>query len=158
MIKNKSNSKNQWVALLIGLVAGILMSPASAGAEPFYPWQAQLDAIPKPIGGLKGDPVRGRLVAKESDNNCLACHLLPIEEEEFHGTIGPPLLGIGSRLSAGQIRLRIADETVINPATVMPAFYRDPKTLYGVLDEYYGKTMLTAQEVEDLVAYLVSLK
>ena len=69
-----------------------------------------------------------------------------------------PLAGVGARLTAGQLRLRIADETRLNPATVMPAFYRDPKTLYSVLDEYYGKTMLSAQEVEDIVAYLLTLK
>lgn len=146
----------------IGLVLIPLTAPCQQKAptqEPYYNWQAVNFAIEQPLGGLKGDPGRGRKVAISQDKgNCLACHHLPVEEESFHGTIGPPLDGIASRLTAGQIRLRIVDEQKINPATVMPGFYKNPMELNKVANEYYGKTMLSAQEVEDLVAYMTTLK
>ena len=148
-----------WRLLCSVLLLVVSLNLAQAAGSQFEPWQAELDAIPTPLAGLKGNPARGRTLAKEIDKgNCLACHQLPIAEEAFQGTLGPPLAGVGARLSAGQMRLRIADETKVNPETVMPSFYRNPKTLYSVLDEYYGKTMLTAQEVEDIVAYLQTLK
>lgn len=149
---------HDWRAPVTGLL--LLISVAAQAADTqFIPWQAKLDAIPQPLAGLTGNPARGRAAAKDPDKgNCLACHELPITEEGFQGTLGPPLAGVGARLSAGQLRLRIADETKVNPVTVMPSFYRDPKTMYSVLNEYYGKTMLTAQEVEDIVAYLLTLK
>ena len=83
---------------------------------------------------------------------------MPIPEEPFHGTIGPPLQGVGARYSAAQIRLRIVDEQQVNPFTIMPGFYRDPLEANRVADVYWGKTFLSAQQVEDLVAYLVTLK
>ncbi len=83
---------------------------------------------------------------------------MPIDEEPFHGTVGPPLLGVGARYTAAQIRLRIVDEQQINPMTIMPGFYRDPKLANRVAEEFWGKTFLTAQQVEDVVAYLVTLK
>jgi len=122
-------------------------------------WQAREYAIESPLCGLVGDPGRGRaLAADRHAGNCLACHQMPIPEEAFHGTLGPPLDGVGARYSAAQIRLRIVDEQQINPMTVMPGFYRDPKLANRVADPYWGKTFLTAQQVEDLVAYLMSLK
>ena len=85
-------------------------------------------------------------------DDCLACHQMPIPEAPFHGDVGPPLHGIGGRYSAAQIRLRIVDERQVNPATIMPGFYRDPALANRVADAYWGKTFLSAQQVEDLVA------
>lgn len=116
-------------------------------------------AIKAPIGGRKGDATRGRkLVADRNKGNCLACHSMPIPEESFHGSIGPSLAGLASRMTEAQIRLRVVDEQQINPASIMPGYYRDPKLIHRVLWEYEGLTILTAQEVEDMVAYLVTLK
>lgn len=155
----RQNILSRWQVLGFGLLLLAATNLVQAAGSQFVAWEAKLDAIPTPLAGLKGNPARGRTLAKDGDKgNCLTCHQLPIAEEAFQGTIGPPLAGVGARLTAGQLRLRIADETRLNPATVMPAFYRDPKTLYSVLDEYYGKTMLSAQEVEDIVAYLLTLK
>lgn len=122
-------------------------------------WKAEDFAIQKPLCGLQGDPVRGRALAADSHGgNCLACHRLPIPEETFHGTIGPPLDGVGARYTEAQLRMRVVDEQRINPFTIMPGFYRDPRRANRVAADYWGKTFLTAQQVEDVVAYLVTLK
>ena len=122
-------------------------------------WEMRDLAIAEPLCGLVGDAERGRVLAADSHGgNCLACHQMPIPEESFHGNIGPPLHGIGARYSAAQIRLRIVDEQQINPMTIMPGFYRDPAKANRVADAYWGKTFLSAQQVEDLVAYLATLK
>ena len=140
------------------LLAGSATTPAVA-AEAFVPWQAKDYAIEMPLGGLAGDPRRGREIVRSKDRgNCLACHSLPIPEESFHGTVGPPLAAVASRLTEGPIRLRVADEQQIVPGTVMPPFYRNPAQLNRVAEEYFGKTVLTAQEVEDVVAYLMTLR
>ncbi len=101
----------------------------------------------------------GRAIAADSHRgNCLACHALPIPEESFHGNVGPKLDGVGARLSVAEIRLRIVDEQRLNPDTIMPPFYRDPATLNQVAFEFYDRTFLSAQQVEDVVAYLASLQ
>ena len=139
---------------------GVTSAMADApGDDVFCAWQMEGFAIEEPLCGLTGDPVRGRALAADTHGgNCLACHRLPIPEESFHGTIGPPLDGIGARYSAAQIRLRVVDEQQINPFSIMPGFYRDPTLNNRVADAYWGKTMLDAQQIEDLVAYLVTLK
>jgi sulfur-oxidizing protein SoxX len=150
----------------IGLLSGIALGAASAGLpaadhapEVYCQWQAQDFAIEQPLCGLVGDPARGRALAADGHGgNCLACHQMPIPEEPFHGTLGPPLHGVGGRYSAAQIRLRIVDEQQVNPMTVMPGFYRDPRLANRIASDYWGKTMLTAQQVEDLVAYLATLQ
>ena len=142
--------------LILGLWGVCLFVSAD---ETYYKWEAKDFAIEKPLGGLKGDANRGRkLVADRDKGNCLACHAMPIPEEAFHGTFGPPLNGIANRLTAAQLRLRIVDQQAINPLTVMPSFYKDPLEVNRIADAYVGKTMLTAQEVEDVIAYLVTLK
>ena len=127
--------------------------------QEYCEWESAQFAIEKPLCGLQGDAQRGRAIAIDSHGgNCLACHKMPIDEEPFHGTIGPPLHAVGARYTEGQIRMRIVDEQQVNPFTIMPGFYRDPRKANRVSAEFWGKTFLTAQQVEDLVAYLVSLK
>ena len=125
----------------------------------YYQWQVKDYAINEPLGGLTGDPERGRaIVGDQHRGNCLACHVLPIPGEEFFGNLGPPLIGIGSRQSASMIRLHVVDQSYFNPETVMPGYYRPPQQLNRVAKELQGRTWLTAQEIEDVVAYLSSLK
>jgi sulfur-oxidizing protein SoxX len=125
----------------------------------YFDWKAENYAIQEPLGGLKGDPQRGRdIAADQSRGNCVACHQLPIPEAPFHGNLGPPLAGIASRQSVGMIRLHIVDQTRFNPETVMPGYYRPPSQLNRLARELQGQTFLTAQQIEDLVAYLVTLK
>ena len=137
----------------------LLLSASCALAEPYVQWRQVGYAIPEPLAGLKGDATRGRrLVIDRSKGNCLACHRLPIPEEEFHGTVGPSLYGVASRLTEGQIRLRVVDEKRLNPATIMPGYHRHPKHFHRVAEAWRGKTILSPQEVEDVVAYLMTLK
>ncbi len=113
--------------------------------------------IPQALTDQPGDPINGRAVAiHRQKGNCLACHVMPIPEESFHGEIGPDLNGVGSRYDAGELRLRVVDPKVINPDTIMPAFYK-VNGFHRVLADFEGKPMLTAQEVEDVVAYLQTL-
>ena len=90
--------------------------------------------------------------------NCLACHQLPIPGIEAYGTIGPPLAGIAARLSVPQIRLRVVDTRNINPLSIMPGFYRDPRLINRPGKAYRGRTFLTALQVEDVIAYMATLK
>ncbi len=127
--------------------------------EDYCRWEREGLAIPQPLCGLQGDPERGRALALDPHGgNCIACHQVPAPEVPFQGTIGPPLSGVGSRYDVGELRLRVVDEQQVNPATIMPGFYRDPRLANRVADDYWGKTFLTAQQVEDIVAWLVTLK
>jgi sulfur-oxidizing protein SoxX len=103
-----------------------------------------------------GDPERGRevFVAREG-GHCVLCHAVP--GAGIAGDVGPPLAGVAARLTAGQIRLRIADITRVNPQAAMPTFHRT-HDLVRVAPQYQGKPVLTAQQVEDLVAYLGTLR
>jgi len=137
----------------------VVVFTTTAQADPYYPWQMENFAIEAPLGGLKGNAQRGRQIVIDSHKgSCLACHEMPIREESFHGNIGPSLLGVATRLTESQIRLRVVDEKQINPDTIMPGYYRHPKHFTLVAEDYEGKTFLTAQEVEDVVAYLLTLK
>lgn len=141
------------------LLVALLAAPPAASEPDYIAWTARGDAIVQPLGGLRGDAQRGRALAIRQDKgNCLTCHQLPIPEQSFHGTVGPPLAGVGARLNEAQLRLRVADEQRLNPRSIMPAFHRDPAGLNQVAWEYAGKPMLTAQEVEDVVAYLRTLR
>ena len=116
------------------------------------------DAIPEPLAARPGDASRGRaIVANRSVGLCLLCHSGPIPEERFQGTLSPSLAGAGTRWSVGQLRLRIADGARLNPDTIMPPYYRTAG-LQRVAGAFEGKTILTAEQVEDVVAYLATLK
>jgi sulfur-oxidizing protein SoxX len=105
-----------------------------------------------------GDPARGRaLVLARESANCVLCHAVPDPAVKFAGDVGPSLAGAGSRFSEAQLRLRVADNLRVNPASVMPSYYK-VDGLDRVAGRYAGKPVLTAQEVEDVVAWLVTLK
>jgi len=105
-----------------------------------------------------GDPARGRaLIAARESANCVLCHAVPDPAVRFAGNEGPSLAGVGTRLSEAQLRLRVADNVRVNPATVMPSYYRIDG-MDRVASNYAGKPVLTAQQVEDVVAWLVTLK
>jgi L-cysteine S-thiosulfotransferase len=116
------------------------------------------DAIPASLTGAEGDAARGRaIVANHNTGLCLLCHSGPFPEDKFQGTMAPDLAGAGARWSEGQLRLRIVDASRLNAATIMPPFYRVDH-LTRVPSAYRGKPVLTAVEVEDVVAYLMTLK
>jgi L-cysteine S-thiosulfotransferase len=115
------------------------------------------DEIPRSLTGAKGDPVRGRaIVANRQVGLCLLCHSGPFPEERFQGNLAPDLRS-SARLSEGQIRQRIVDPSRANPQTIMPAYYRT-EGLTRVAPSLRGKTILTAEQIEDVVAYLLTLK
>lgn len=118
---------------------------------------AKEDEIPTPLTGAKGDPVRGRaLVANRQVGLCLLCHSGPFPEERFQGDIAPDLKS-AARLSEGEIRARIVDPRRANPDSIMPAYFRS-EGLARVAPAFSGKTLLTAEQIEDIVAYLLTLK
>ena len=114
-------------------------------------------AIPNSLTGTAGDPERGERIVRDANNaTCLICHALPIEGEPDPGNIGPPLDGVGSRYTAAELRLRLVAPQLLNPETVMPSYYRR-EGLHRVAAEYEGKTVYSASEIEDVIAYLVTL-
>jgi sulfur-oxidizing protein SoxX len=116
------------------------------------------DAIPAPLSGAQGDAGRGRaLLLAHEDANCVLCHTLSDPGLRFSGNIGPSLDGVGKRLSPGQLRLRVADYTRVNSASVMPSYYR-VDGLDRVASMYRGQPILDAGQIEDIVAYLTTLK
>ncbi len=116
------------------------------------------DAIPDSLTGRKGDPVRGRaIVANRQVGLCLLCHSGPFPEERFQGNLAPDLRGAGARWTEGQLRLRIVDSSRINPTTIMPAYHRT-EGLTRVAPAHRGRPILTAEQIEDVVAFLTTLK
>lgn len=119
--------------------------------------QAQ-DSLPSPLVATPGDAVRGRaIVANRQLGLCLLCHTGPISEERFQGNLAPDLAGAGDRWTAAQLRLRMVDSRRINPATIMPAYFSS-EGLQRVPATLKGKTILSAQQIEDVVAYLQTLR
>lgn len=113
--------------------------------------------IPTSLTGKAGDATSGKkVVINRKKGNCLACHQMPIPEQQFHGETAPALDDVGARMSAAELRMRLVDPKVINPDTMMPSFYKTGQ--HRVMKKFQGKTILSAQEVEDVIAYLQTLK
>ena len=113
--------------------------------------------IPASLTGSKGDPARGRaLVANRQVGLCLLCHSGPFPEERFQGNLAPDLRSV-ARLSEGEIRQRIVNPRRANPDSLMPAYY-DTAGLTRVAPSLQGKTILSAEQIEDVVAYLMTLR
>ncbi len=145
------------LAVLVPILG--LADDTAALPENYCSWEVVDYAIEKPLCGLGGDAQRGKKIVSDGHlGNCLACPQLPIDGIEAYGTIGPSLDGIASRFTEPQIRVRIVDTRNINPMSIMPGFYRDPRLINRPGKPYRGKTFLTAQQVEDVIAYLVTLK
>ena len=142
-----------------GLVLSVAISANAIAAEKMMMKYVIKDgAIAKSLTGKPGNAANGRKLAiNRKLGNCLACHVMPIPEQTFHGVVGPDLNGVASRRSAGEVRLLIVNPKLANPDTIMPAFYRKDK-LHRVMKKFQGKTMLSAEQVEDLVAYTMTLK
>jgi sulfur-oxidizing protein SoxX len=136
----------------VRLAAVLVALAALAGAA-----HAQ-EALPQSLTGARGDPARGRaIVASRQVGLCLLCHSGPFPEERFQGELAPDLRGAGARWSEGQLRLRIVDSGRINPASIMPAYHRTDG-LTRVAPAFQGKPILSAEQIEDVVAYLMTLK
>ena len=136
----------------------VLGGTLPAAADGLVPYEVVDDAIGRSLTGAPGDPARGRaIVADRRVGLCLLCHAGPFPEERFQGDLAPDLGGVGDRLSEGQLRLRIVDSRRLDPATIMPAYYR-VDGLQRVGAAWQGRPILSAAEVEDVVAFLVTLR
>jgi sulfur-oxidizing protein SoxX len=142
--------KRPAVATLLALSAAATgAAPAGSGAG---------DAMPTPLAATAADAARGRaLLADRQASLCLLCHSGPVAEVRQQGNLAPDLRGVGARLSAAQIRLRLVDPARLNPDTIMPAYLRT-EGLTRVAPAWRGKPLLTAEQIEDVVAYLATLK
>jgi sulfur-oxidizing protein SoxX len=142
-------------ALLACVVAAWLLVdlPVAAGPPVF-----EGDAVPEPLTPVPGDPLRGKeVLVQREKGHCILCHVLPEREVRFAGNVGPPLAGVARRLTPAQIRGRIVDPARHDPETVMPAYFRTDD-LRRVASAFRGRTVLSAQDVEDAVAYLTTLR
>jgi sulfur-oxidizing protein SoxX len=141
------------------VAAIVICCVGAAGAEDgLPPYTVVGDAIPDSLTGASGDPVRGKaIVTSRQTGLCLLCHSAPLPEEKFQGTIGPNLEGSGSRYSEGELRLRIVDSRRLNPDTIMPSYYR-LDGLERVAPAFRGKTVLSSEQIEDVVAFLKTLR
>ena len=147
----------------IGLLAAtaLLSGMTSAGhADELVSYEiVDESSIPAYLTGAAGDPDKGRAAfVNRKEGNCLGCHAVTeLAAEPFHGEVGPPLDGVADRYEEGEIRLRVVNAKAANPDTIMPGFYVT-EGLHRVAEDFQGKTIISAQQVEDLVAYLMTLK
>jgi sulfur-oxidizing protein SoxX len=137
--------------------AAMLALPCSAGAQGLRSYAVADDAILEPLTNTRGDATRGRALVVERSSTCILCHNGPFPEQKFQGDLAPDLAGTGSRWSEGQLRLRLVDASRLNAATIMPSYYRmDGLTRVG--PAWRDKPILSAEQIEDIVAYLVTLR
>ena len=140
------------------ILAGALLAlPGFAAAQELRSHAVIGDAIPQSLTGTAGDATRGRALVVERSSTCILCHSGPFPEQKFQGDLAPGLAGSGSRWSEGQLRLRLVDASRLNAATIMPSYYRvDGLDRVGTL--WRGKPILSAEQIEDIVAYLLTLR
>ncbi len=138
-------------------MASLLLTASMASAADLVAYRIEGDGIAAPLGGRAGDAARGRsLVEARDPANCVLCHAIPGVATPA-GDVGPSLAGMGSRLTPPQLRLRIVDDRRVHPASVMPSYYR-VEGLHAVAPNVRGKPILAANEVEDIVAFIETLK
>jgi sulfur-oxidizing protein SoxX len=147
---------NQIAAAWLVAALFALNTPASAQTT-LRPYAIVGDAIPEPLTSARGDVARGRTLVVERSSTCILCHSGPFPEQKFQGDLAPNLAGSGSRWSEGQLRLRLVDASSLNAATIMPSYYR-LDGLQRIGPSWRGKPVLSAEQIEDIVAYLASLR
>jgi sulfur-oxidizing protein SoxX len=168
-VKRKARSPgtrpSRWklLARLVVQVAGAWLAaaafalPCVAGEQGLLAFVVVGDTIPESLTGMPGDAARGRALVVDRTSTCILCHSGPFPEQKFQGDLAPSLAGAGSRWSEGQLRLRLVDASRLNPATIMPSYYR-VEGLVRVGPAWRGKPILSAEQIEDIVAYLATLR
>jgi sulfur-oxidizing protein SoxX len=135
----------------------MLLLPCAAGGQELRPYTITGDSIAQSLTGSPGDATRGRALVLERTSTCILCHSGPFPEEKFQGDLAPSLAGAGSRSTEGQLRLRLVNASSLNPATIMPSYYR-VDGLDRIAPAWRGKPILSAEQIEDIVAYLATLR
>ena len=148
-------SAHQITAICLGVA--LLTLPLPARAQALSSYTIVGSAIPERLTATPGDAARGRALVVERSSTCILCHSGPFPELRFQGDLAPSLAGSGSRWSEGQLRLRLVDAAHLNAATIMPSYYR-VDGLERVGPSWRGKPILSAEQIEDIVAYLASLR
>ena len=139
------------------LMAALLAVPLAAGAQALATLKIAGDGIPDSLTGAPGDAARGRALVLDRSSTCSLCHSGPFPETRFQGDLAPSLAGAGGRWNESQLRLRLVDAAHFNPATIMPSYYRlDGLARVGTI--WRGKPILSAEQIEDIVAYLAPLR
>ena len=159
------STRSRWTALvrlgitLLGaaLAAVACVRPCVADEPVLQTYVVEGDAIPLSLTGKPGDPGRGRALVLDRSSTCILCHSGPFEEVRFQGDLAPSLAGTGSRWSMSQLRLRLVDASRFNPQTIMPSYYR-VDGLARVGPNWRGKPILAAEQIEDIVAFLATLR
>jgi len=147
-----------WFALVVAIVLVAGCGTFAKAQERLLPYKIVGDAIPAVLAGDKADAARGHaIVVNRQKGLCLLCHAGPFPEERFQGNLAPDLKGVGARWSAGQLRLRLVDSRKLNADTIMPSYY-SLDGLNRVAADYRGKPILSAGEIEDVVAFLTTLR
>jgi sulfur-oxidizing protein SoxX len=140
-----------WVA------ATVLQPPCAAAAQALQPDAIVDGSIRASLTGIPGDAKRGRVLVVDRASTCILCHSGPFPEIKFQGDLAPDLSGTGSRWSEGQLRLRLVAASRLNPATIMPSYYR-LDGLMRVGRAWRDKSILSPDQIEDIVAFLVTLR
>jgi sulfur-oxidizing protein SoxX len=139
------------------LAAAACAAPCVADEPVLQAFVVEGDAIALSLTGKPGDPVRGRALVLDRSSTCILCHSGPFDEVRFQGDLAPGLAGAGSRWSVSQLRLRLVDASRFNAQTIMPSYYR-VDGLARVGAAWRGRPILSAEQIEDIVAFLATLK
>jgi sulfur-oxidizing protein SoxX len=156
LVRSAIDIRVVWLTVAWLLAATLAMAAAAHGQQ-LRRYTISGDAIMESLTGAAGDAVRGRALVLERTSTCILCHSGPFPEEKFQGDLAPNLAGSGSRWSEGQLRLRLVNASRLNPATIMPSYYR-AEGLERVGLPWRGKPILSAEQIEDIVAYLATLR
>ena len=141
----------------IAVMAAALVLAGAASAQVPAPYKIVGDGIPDSLTGTAGDAARGRALVLDRTTTCILCHSGPFPETRFQGDLAPDLAGAGNRWSASQLRLRLVDAAHFNPDTIMPSYYRT-EGFVRVGRNWTGKPILNAAQIEDIVAFLATLR
>src|SRR3954451_12951399 len=144
-------------AHIAALTAASIAFACYAGAEQLRPYNVVGDGIAESLTGAPGDAARGRALVLARTTTCILCHSGPFPETRFQGDLAPDLSGAGNRWTVSQLRLRLVDAARFNPETIMPSYYRTDH-LVRVGRNFVGKPILSAAEIEDIVAFIAALR
>jgi sulfur-oxidizing protein SoxX len=152
---------------IIAASAFLALGIGAAAAEEVAPTAVSFTdgAVSVSLTGVVGDPANGRQIMNKGSGNCVACHeVTALAEFPFHGNIGPSLDGVADRWSEEELRGIVTNAKEMFPDSIMPSFYRTEgytrpgKAFTGKALEGPVEPLLTAQQVEDVVAFLLTLK